>query len=904
MADHSHSDPDAPTVVLDTSSSGVAALMRDIIAEGPLVAEEGDNGSTIILNARERAAIQSKFSKERAGTQIGNYVLKQELGRGGFGTVWWAEQVAPFRRDVALKIILHGMDTEEVLARFDAEKRLLAKMDHTNIAAVYDAGTTESGRPYFVMELVKGVNGPGKPITSYCDEKQLPVRERIQLFISVCQAVQHAHMKQVLHRDLKPTNILVSEVDGVPVPKIIDFGIAKAMSPDDEALLASRMRTAQDMVIGTLQYMSPEQAGSEADIDTRSDVYTLGVILYELLVGEPPIGREDVKKAVFDVLQQIRNVSPPRRPSTRWLSATAAMTRHALSTRCANPRKLTQQINGDLDWIVMKALEKDRTRRYSAATDLADDLGHFLRNEPVSAGPPSSLYRLKKVIQRHKVVFATMTTVLAAIIIGGGVAFWQWQEAVKARIAAEHAREQAVMHQKEAQRARELEAGARVLEAQARKVADDQRQIAETSRAQAERERGVAESARTQAEDLINYMLFDLRDKLEPLNRIALLDDVATKAERYFDAQPEDAETDAQRRNRGGMWQNRGQIALAMGRTEEAAKGFESFHRIMAKRVVAEPQDRQRIKDLAVADGRMSLVHEQGGRMTEALASAMAEHQAVQALAQQDKDDHDLIRHLASTYERLGDLERRQSNLEKAAGYYREGRAALERLMGVKAPEKSTRMAMATLCERQAELHQAVGQKLEALKLFAQEVSTFEALQAEAPADPGLRRALAVALQKKAGVLADLGETTGAETHNGKALQILEELSNADPGNLNLLHELALSHAKTAEMLTGLGREADALPHWNRDMEISVMLAGADPGNARWQSELAVSHWQLAQCKLRQGSRVSVADAVKHFQTGRNILADLKQGGRIDAAGTAWLASFEKAIQESSALGK
>ncbi|HBJ85306.1 MAG TPA: hypothetical protein DDZ88_15805, partial [Verrucomicrobiales bacterium] len=331
MADDTQSDFEVPTVRSSSSESDVATLMREIVTEQPSSGTAGADDVTMVLDARPPTAAQTGV--EGAGSRIGNYVLKQELGRGGFGTVWWAEQVTPFRRDVALKIILQGMDTEEVVARFEAEKKLLAKMDHPNIAAVYDAGTTDRGRPFFVMELVRGQEGPGRPITKYCDEKHLSVRERIELFIPVCQAVQHAHMKQVLHRDLKPTNILVSEVDGLPVPKIIDFGIAKAMSPDDEALLASRMRTAQDMVIGTLQYMSPEQAGSMSDIDTRSDVYTLGVILYELLVGEPPIGKEDIKKAVFEVLQQIREVTPPRRPSTRWLSATDAQTQHAVSTR-------------------------------------------------------------------------------------------------------------------------------------------------------------------------------------------------------------------------------------------------------------------------------------------------------------------------------------------------------------------------------------------------------------------------------------------------------------------------------------------------------------------------------------------------------------------------------------------
>lgn len=910
---------DAPTVKLPAREE-VLDIMRSVLDDG--VRNESasltDDDITIRIEPRPITASGSRPNFEAPGMQIGNYVLKQELGRGGFGTVWWAEQIAPFKRDVALKIILHGMDSEEVLARFEAEKKLLAKMDHPHIAAVYDAGTTEGGRPYFVMELVKGPKGPGKPITKYCDEKHLSVRERIQLFIPVCQAVQHAHMKQVLHRDLKPTNILVAEVDGVPVPKIIDFGIAKAMSPDEEELLASRLRTAADMVIGTLQYMSPEQAGSVSDIDTRSDVYTLGVILYELLVGEPPIGKDEIKKAVFDVLQLIREATPPRRPSTRWLSATEAQKQHAVSTRQTDPRRLSQQIHGDLDWIVLKALEKDRTRRYSAAMELAEDLSRFLKNEPVSAGPPSAGYRIRKTIQRHKLAFAASAAVLAAIIAGGSIATWQWrlaaaardaesvarQSAEQARVSAENAKRLAETREKEAQTAKELEAKARMLEAQARQAAEDQRKLAETARSQAEKERGIAITARSEAEDLINYMLFDLRDKLEPLNRIALLDDVAKKSEAYFKAQPADNETDSQKRNRGGMWQNRGQIALAMGHTDEASAAFREFHRIMAERAQAVPQDKQRILDLAVADGRMSLVHEQSGLLDAALTSAKAEQTAIQALHDADLKDPGLARHLATTHERLGDLSRKRARFDEAATAYQKGSQLLDALLQRDPKDISSHKARAMLAERHADLQMEAGKLPQALQALDEEIATLQTLHKDAIGDASLRRALAIALQKRSIVLMKAKRIPDAEKAAQQALEAAQQLYNADPGNFQLLHDLSLAHEYFAQILAAAGKEDQATAHWKLDLDHSAALAAADPGNVRWQVDLAVSHWNLAQVEMRRGTRESVISAINHFKIGLGILQNQNAANKLDAAGKAWLASFDKAVKEASGVLK
>ncbi|HYT91981.1 MAG TPA: serine/threonine-protein kinase, partial [Gemmataceae bacterium] len=317
----------------------------------------------------------------------GRFKLRQLLGVGGMGEVWVADQVEPVQRRIALKVIRPGLDSAGLIARFEQERQALARMDHPGIAKVLDAGTTECGRPYFVMELIKGV-----PITEYCDTAKLSPRERLELFVSVCQAVQHAHQKGIIHRDLKPSNVLVALYDGVPVVKVIDFGIAKATG---ERLSEHSVYTEVGALIGTLEYMSPEQATlNNLDIDTRSDVYSLGVLLYELLTGGVPHSRKELCSASFaEMLRIIKEVEPPR-PSTRLASDTETLPVVA-AARQTEPKKLTALVRGELDWIVMKCLEKDRTRRYETASALAQDIQRYLNEEPVEACPPSAGYWLR-----------------------------------------------------------------------------------------------------------------------------------------------------------------------------------------------------------------------------------------------------------------------------------------------------------------------------------------------------------------------------------------------------------------------------------------------------------------------------------------------------------------------------
>jgi eukaryotic-like serine/threonine-protein kinase len=401
-----------------------------------------------LLQAHDQAggflANTMKFSPgdlplERAGTVIGRYKLLEKIGDGGFGVVYMAEQTEPVQRKVALKIIKAGMDTREVIARFEAERQALALMDHPNIAKVLDAGATEAGRPYFVMELVRGV-----AITEYCDRENLSTSRRLQLFIKVCHAVQHAHQKGIVHRDLKPNNVLVTLHDGEPVPKVIDFGIAKALG---QKLTEKTLFTGFHDMIGTPAYMSPEQAEmSGLDIDTRADVYSLGVLLYELLTGVTPFDADTLRKAALDEIRRMIRETEPPKPSTR-LQTLGDKLADIATHRHTEPAILSRLVRGDLDWIVMKCLEKDRKRRYETVNGVAADIQRHLENQPIVARPVSRSYRFQKLVQRNKLAVASAGAIAVMLVVGLVLSTLLFLNERQARLLAEAAEKQAHLNE-------------------------------------------------------------------------------------------------------------------------------------------------------------------------------------------------------------------------------------------------------------------------------------------------------------------------------------------------------------------------------------------------------------------------------------------------------------------------
>jgi len=415
---------------LEGACLGDEALRQRLEA---LLREQAELGS--FMESPPAAAMASGASptnayspSEAPGMSIGPYKLMEQIGEGGMGVVYVAEQQVPVRRKVALKVIKPGMDTRQVIARFEAERQALATMDYHNIAKIFDGGVTESGRPYFVMELVRGL-----PITEYCDGERLSIRQRLELFVLVCRAVQHAHQKGIIHRDLKPSNILVTLHDGVPVPKVIDFGVAKATG---QSLTEKTVYTAFTQLVGTPLYMSPEQVElSGLDIDTRSDIYSLGVLLYELLTGTTPFGSEALRLAAFDEMRRIIREDEPPKPSMRLSTLGATLSTTSMK-RSSDSRRLNRSVRGELDWIAMKALEKDRKRRYETANDFAADVTRYLTDQPVEACLPSVSYRFAKYARRNRAILTTAALIGLALIGGTAVSVWQMSLATQAALEA------------------------------------------------------------------------------------------------------------------------------------------------------------------------------------------------------------------------------------------------------------------------------------------------------------------------------------------------------------------------------------------------------------------------------------------------------------------------------------
>ena len=675
------------------NDEALLAQVLDLLA----VAERDDTflSEATVDTARVTRDTRLSPGHESPGQLIGRYKLLQLIGEGGFGSVWLAEQKEPVKRRVALKIIKLGMDTKQVVARFEAERQALAMMDHPNIARVLDAGATDIGRPFFVMELVRGV-----PIIEYCNTEKLDTTKRLELFIDVCNAIQHAHQKGIIHRDIKPSNILVTLHDGRPVPKVIDFGIAKSTSGE---LTDMTLFTQHRQMIGTPAYMSPEQAEmSGLDIDTRSDIYSLGVLLYELLTGTTPFGNEELlSKGFAEMMRIIRGVEP-QKPSTRLSTLGETITRTA-QLRHTDPGRLRLILRRDLDWIVMKCLEKDRQRRYDTANGLGMDVKRYLAGEAVLAAPPSNLYFVRKFIRRHRASVTAVAAVAAALLIGIVGFFWQAQAARVQRDLAEREAQRAIAAEASAtQRAEQLQLFAQF---QARELAqtDVPRMGARIRSALTERSRaalagaghgdGEADVAMSDFEETIAGVNFtDVA--LQALDESAFSRTLRT-IEETFSSQP---------LIKAALLQTTSDSIRTLGLLDRAVAPQQEALAIRDRLLGGDHPD-----TLASAHG-MGLVTMKLGRLAPAeiyLQQAMAGRRAVLG------DEHpDTLESIV----RMGELRFRQLRLAEAEHLFREALESRQRILGPRYPDTLTSLHfMGSILRQQRRANEAEPYLREAL---------------------------------------------------------------------------------------------------------------------------------------------------------------------------------------------
>ncbi len=817
-------NPVARREFLDRECAGDSDLRQRV--DELLGAHDATGGFADKLSSQVLQATVDSPASIRSGTMVaGRYKLIEPIGEGGMGTVWMAEQKEPVKRKVAVKLVKAGMDSRQVLARFEAERQALALMDHPHIAKVFDGGMTEQGRPYFVMEFVQGV-----PLTEYCDQARLSLQERLSLFIPVCQAVQHAHQKGIIHRDLKPSNILVCLYDGKPVPKVIDFGLAKAVN---QSLTEQTLHTALGMVVGTPLYMSPEQAEhNNLDVDTRTDVYSLGVILYELLTGTTPLERQQLKEAAYnEILRLIKEVEPPR-PSTR-LSGSASLPSVA-AQRNIDPKQLSKSLAGELDWIVMKAIEKERSRRYETANGLARDVARFLNDEAVEAGPPSSSYRLRKLLRKHRVAIHTAGAFAALLVIGTLVSGWQ---AVRATSAERHA-EIALAN----------ESRQRQLAEQNKRIAEEERRKAETAARNESLQRAEAERARDQTQRSLDAMTSAATgDALTAQAELSedqkqFLSQVLTYYQEFVTLDPDDEQS----RVRSAKAAIRvGEIESRLGRKAESAAAFHiavDAYSGLSDEYPSRPEYRQAF---AKSCNNLGVVLDQLGKPEDAARRYELALKILEQLTHDFAGNSDYLFELAVTCNKLGLTLMQLGRLEEARDTCVRGLDILNDLTKQNPHSPNLRQELARSHGNLGIILSAAGQFRDSLAQMRLSLSLFEALVKDFPDERKYRQELAIKNNNVGLMVSLLEDKDSALTHYLTAIDLREKLAVNFPSMPEYRRELAKSHAGTGELLASMGRFEEAATHCQKALELTDILVRLYPADPVYRQELGRNHGSL-----------------------------------------------------------
>jgi serine/threonine protein kinase len=762
---------------------------------------------------------------EKPGSIIGPYKLLQQIGAGGFGVVYMAEQEKPVRRVVALKIIKPGMDTAQVIARFETERQALALMDHPNIARVLDAGATGFGHPYFVMELVKGM-----PITEFCDKNHLTPEARLELFVDACHAIQHAHHKGVIHRDIKPSNVLVTLQEGIGAVKVIDFGVAKATA---QKLTEKTLFTAYGQMLGTPAYMSPEQAEMTGlDIDTRSDVYSLGVLLYELLTGTTPLEAERLRTAGYAEVQRLIRDEEPPRPSTRLSSLGDSATSTA-GNRGLDLKRLVQTLEGDLDWVVMKSLEKDRNRRYDTPAAFADDIDRYLRHEPIAARPPSALYRLKKFTRRNRGAVLAAALIAAALLAGTTVSTWQAIRATRAEAAMDREYQRAESNFTLAQEQAQREASARKRADENAKDASEQRKLAlETLYTVI---RHVEEKLRD-AEGMQGLRKEVLQTALDGLKKVSRSAQTAAFADRSM----------------GVALQRMADVYEQLGQTEDALKLYEQSVTIFEKLAASEPENDWLPWNMAISFDRLGSFSkdfrgdavagrdylERSLRLRERLVGTV-----------RTKEISPAQRHLALTvsYIKLANATMALGAVDSAWTYTNKALQESNALVSQGLNPATAERYQAMSCYFLGQLGAHRGAVEDARQQLRRAIAIRQQAVKDDPSSAAAKRELGAALDALGDLEVEQGNASKALDQYRVAHELYKPLIAKEKDNMEDVWYLAHSYYRLGTASNLKADSSQAAQAWNESLKLREILVKKDPKNVQFRTEL-----MLARARCRQ----------------------------------------------------